>query len=395
MAASRSFLLLCSVGFGCFISYDLVRRPALALFVASLGAEPLAIGLIVSLSTVTGIFLKLPMGAMSDIVNRQRLMVGGLLAFALPPFFYPFISDLSTLGTLRLFHGLATAIFTPLALATVAEMFAQRRGEALGWYTSATQGGGLLGPMLGGVLVYSIGFNPTFWTAGVIGAVSVTLFFFIPKQESSKQHKSQSVKQIIGESLKGLTSVVKHSGMLATGFAEAAKMMANGTLMAFLPLYGLAIGLNPAEIGLLFGIQALTSLLSKPTMGRVSDRFGREPLILLGLCCCGAMIILMPQTDMFSLLLILAGGFGFGEALVTSSSAALIADLSQGKSLGAGMGLRGTIMDIGHAGGPLVAGLLIGHIGYLGGFSVIGALQFLAALIFGLIMMGIRKPAML
>jgi len=395
MGQSRSFFLLCSVGFGCFISYDLVRRPALALFVESLGAEPIAIGLIVSLSTVTGIFLKLPIGAMSDIVNRRYLMIGGLLAFALPPFAYPFVSDLSTLGTLRLFHGLATAIFTPIALATVAEMFSQRRGEALGWYTSATQGGGLLGPMLGGVLIYSIGFTPTFLTAGVIGALSVTVFFFIPKQESLTQRKTQSVKHIIGEFRNGMASVVRHTGMLTTSFAEAAKMMANGTLMAFLPLYGLSIGLNPAEIGLLFGIQALTSLLSKPTMGRVSDRFGREPLILLGLCCCGGMIIFMPQTDMFPLLLILAAGFGFGEALVTSSSAALIADLSQAKSIGAGMGLRGTIMDIGHASGPLIAGFLIGHIGYLGGFAIIGAIQFLAALIFGLIMMGIRKPAVL
>jgi MFS family permease len=355
----------------------------------------MAIGLIVSLSTVTGIFLKLPMGAMSDIFNRRRLMIGGLLAFALPPFAYPFVSDLSTLGTLRLLHGLATAIFTPLALATVAEMYSQRRGEALGWYTSATQGGGLLGPMLGGVLIYSIGFSPTFLTAGVIGALSVTIFFFIPKPESSKPRKTQSLKQMIGEFRDGLAGVVKHSGMLATSFAEAAKMMANGTLMAFLPLYGISIGLNPAEIGLLFGIQALTSLLSKPTMGRVSDRFGREPLILLGLCCCGGMIIFMPQTNMFSLLLILAAGFGFGEAVVTSSSAALIADLSQAKAIGAGMGLRGTIRDVGPASGPLVAGFLLGHISYVGGFAIIGAIQFLAALIFGLIMMGIRKPAVL
>ena len=395
MAASRPFLLLCFVGFGCFISYDLVRRPALALFVESLGAAPIAIGLIVSLSTITGIFLKLPMGAMSDIFNRRRLMIGGLLAFALPPFFYPFVSDLTMLGILRLFHGLATAMFTPLALATVAEMFFERRGEALGWYTSAAQGGGLIGPMLGGFLVYSIGFTSTFMTAGVVGVLSVAVFFFIPKKESTKHQTTQSVKQMLGDLRNGLASVIKHSGMLATGFAEAAKMMANGTLMAFLPLYGLSIGLNPAEIGLLFGIQALTSILSKPTMGRVSDRIGREPLILLGLCCCGLMIILMPHTDKFSLLLVLAAGFGFGEAVVTSSSAALIADLSEAKSIGAGMGLRGTIMDIGHATGPLIAGFLIGQISYVGGFAVIGVIQFLMALIFGFMMMGIRKPAVL
>ena len=116
MVAERKFVLLSSVGFCCFISYDLVRRPALSLFAESLGAEPVAIGLIVALSTMTGVMLKLPMGAISDILNRRNLMIGGLLAFAFPPFLYPFVSDIPTLGILRLCHGLATAVFTPSGL---------------------------------------------------------------------------------------------------------------------------------------------------------------------------------------------------------------------------------------------------------------------------------------
>ena len=174
MKPTRSFVYLCLVGLCCFISYDMVRRPALALLADSLGANPFMVGLVVALSTVTGIFLKLPMGLLSDVLNRQRLMIGGVLAFALPPFFYPFISDLSTLGILRLIHGLATAMFTPLALAMVAEWFAQQRGEAFGWYTSATQGGGLLGPMIGGFIVYQYGFSPAFLLAGVFGILGGT-----------------------------------------------------------------------------------------------------------------------------------------------------------------------------------------------------------------------------
>ena len=395
MVAERRFVLLSSVGFCCFISYDLVRRPALSLFAESLGAEPMAIGLIVALSTMTGVLLKLPMGAISDILNRRNLMIGGLLAFAFPPFFYPFVSDIPTLGILRLCHGLATAVFTPLALAAVAQMYEDRRGEALGWFTSATQGGGLLGPMLGGMMVYAIGFAPTFMTAGVFGLLSLSLFFLIPKRVSSTQPHSKTTAQVITELQSGLARVLKHPGMLATSFAEASKMMANGTLMAFLPLYGLSVGLNAAEIGLLFGIQALTSLLSRPVMGRVSDRFGRQPLIFIGLCLCGGMIMLIARIDTLPLLLLVSAGFGFGEAVVTSSSAALIADLAQAKSIGAGMGLRGTIMDAGHAGGPLVAGVLISQLSYVGGFTVIGILQFIAAVIFGMVMMGLRKPVVL
>ncbi len=393
MNPPRRFALLCSVAFFGFVSYDLVRRPALALFAGSLGAEPVTVGLIVAISTLTGVFLKLPVGVLSDFLNRRTFMIGGLLAFALPPFFYPLISDLTTLAILRLAHGLATAMFTPLALAMVAHMYAARRGEAMGWYTAAAQGGGLLGPMLGGALVYAMGFETTFLTAGVFGALSLLLFLCIPQLEIPRAKSDHTHREILLEVKKGIHEVLKHRGILTTSLTEASKMMANGTLMAFLPLYGLSIGLNAAQVGILFGVQALTSLLSKPVMGRVSDRTGREPFILLGLCLCGGMLILLPQMETMLLLLVVSAIFGFGEAVITSSSTALIADLAHQQSMGAGMGMRGTIMDIGHASGPVIAGYLIGYIGYRGGFAAIGILQFITALVFGMIMMRIKKPS--
>ncbi len=395
MKATRSFVFLCLVGFCCFVSYDMVRRPALALLADSLGADPFMVGMIVALSTVTGIFLKLPMGLLSDVLNRQRLMIGGVLAFALPPFFYPFISDLPTLGVLRLFHGLATAMFTPLALAMVGDWFAQQRGEAFGWYTSATQGGGLLGPMIGGVIVYHYGFSPAFILAGGFGLLAVLFFWLIPKEPSPASSSSQSLANLWSEMREGLRRVCQSPPILMTSLVEAAKMVGNGTLMAFLPLYGLLIGLNAAEIGVLFGVQAFTSFISKPVMGRISDRSARQPLIFGGLCLCGLMVILIPHIQEYLLLLIVAGTFGFGEAVVTSSTTAMVADFSQGKGLGAGMGLRGTIMDVGHAGGPLVAGILISQWDYVGGFLCIGLILLVTAVFFGVMMIGIKKPAML
>jgi MFS family permease len=395
MKDSKAFISLCFVGLFCFISYDMVRRPALALFVESLGAGPSMVGLIVAVSTLTGVVLKLPMGLLSDVINRKRLMLGGVLAFALPPFLYPFISDLSTLGILRLFHGLATAMFTPLALAMVAELFAERRGEAFGWYTSATQGGGLLGPMIGGALVYQYGFSPTFILAGIFGVLALVFFYVIPQTPTSSKPQHYSFLTLWNEMREGLRRVCQIPPILITSAVEAAKMMGNGTLMAFLPLYGLSIGLNAAEIGVLFGVQALTSFIAKPFMGRISDRGARQPLIFGGLCLCGLMIMLIPQIQWYLPLLIVAGAFGFGEAVVTSSTTALVADYSEGKALGAGMGLRGTIMDIGHAGGPLLAGLLIHSMGYGGGFVCIGLILLLTAGYFGVTMIGIKNPAVL
>ena len=382
MTTSRSFFYLCTLGVFCFISYNLVRMPVLSLFAESLGAGPERIGLIVSVSTITGVLLKLPSGALSDIYGRKMLLRIGVVAFGLPPFVYPFVSDLNALTALRFVHGLATAIFAPSALATVADLYKERRGAALGTYTACTQSGSLLGPFLGGWLAYTAGFPTAFLTAGVFGCIAILIFFSLHLDEPPPRVREKGLAPVMAEMGKGFLAVARNRKVLITSSTDAAKMIANGALMAFLPLYGLSLGLNAGQVGLLFTVQAFTSFFSKPVMGRVSDRIGRQPLIVLGLVICAMTFIAMPHVGSFALLLVLSSGFGFGEAVVSSSSAALVADSSEFKRLGAGMGMQGTVMDIGHASGPLLAGLLIAHVSYQGAFAVIAGLQILAAIAF-------------
>ncbi|WHZ21079.1 MAG: putative MFS-type transporter [Nitrospira sp.] len=382
MTTSRSFFYLCTLGVFCFISYNLVRMPVLSLFAESLGAGPERLGLIVSVSTITGVLLKLPSGALSDIYGRKVLLRIGVVAFGLPPFVYPFVSDLNVLTGLRFVHGLATAIFAPSALATVADLYKERRGAALGTYTACTQSGALLGPFLGGWLLYQAGFSAAFVTAGLFGCIAILIFFNLHLDEPPPRVHEKGLGPVLTEIGKGFLAVARNRRVLITSSTDAAKMIANGALMAFLPLYGLSVGLNAGEVGLLFSVQAVTSFVSKPVMGRVSDRVGRQPLILIGLLICAVTFISMPHVGSLALLLLLSAGFGFGEAVVSSSSAALVADSSEFKRLGAGMGMQGTVMDIGHASGPLLAGLLIAHISYQGAFAVIAAVQLLAAVAF-------------
>lgn len=386
MTTARSFTVLCTIGVFCFISYNMVRMPVLALFAESLGASPERIGLIVSVSTLTGVFLKLPSGALSDIYGRRMLLRIGVIAFGVPPFFYPLISDLNVLTLLRLFHGLATAIFAPSALATVAELYRERRGAAMGTYTACTQSGALLGPFIGGYLAYAAGFSSAFLMAGFFGCAAIVMFYSLHLSPPPPRLHEKGAAAIGTEMWKGFTSVARNRTVLITSLMDAAKMIANGALMAFLPLYGVSVGLNAAEVGLLFTVQALTSFLSKPIMGRVSDRVGRQPLIMAGLLICAATFVCIPHVTQLAVLLMLSAGFGFGEAVVTSSSSAFVADSSEFKTLGAGMGMQGTIGDIGHASGPLLAGVLIANMSYAGAFGMIAGLQLLAAAFFGLTM---------
>jgi len=380
---SRQFVLLCGVGLFAFISYNLVRMPVLPLYAQSLGAGPEAIGFIVSASTLTGVLLKWPAGALSDIYDRRWLLRVGLLAFAIPPFFYQFVSDVEWLIALRFAHGMATAVFAPIALAVVADLCREARGAAYGSYTAATQAGAMLGPALGGWLIVSSGFQSAFLMAGVLG-VAAALLFLLMRLPPQIPHVASGVGPgaVVRDMARGARVVVGNVRVVVTSVTDGARQVANGAVMAFLPIYVVGIGMDAAQAGVLFGIQSVTSFLSRPIMGRMSDRIGRKPLIVLGLVICAASLAAIPMTREFGFLMLLSSLFGFGEAIVNASAVALVADVSEIKTLGSAMGMQGTIMDIGHASGPILAGLLIGALGFQMAFSIIAGIVLLAAAAF-------------
>ena len=134
--------------------------------------------------------------------------------------------------------------------------------------------------------------------------------------------------------------------------------------------------------GLLWGVQIGVTILSKPIMGRISDRYGRKHLVTSGLVLCAVSIFIIPLTASFWILLVLALLFGLGEAFVTSSTAALVADICEKHNYGSAMGTFGTLYDIGHASGPILAGVLIASMNFINAFAIIGSILIVAAIFF-------------
>jgi len=74
--------------------------------------------------------------------------------------------------------------------------------------------------------------------------------------------------------------------------------------------------------------------------------------------------------------------------VVTSATSAYIADLSSHQARGSGMGILGSIMDIGHTSGPLISGLIAASFGYgqafMGAALVLGTMALLFFLTLGI-----------
>jgi MFS family permease len=377
-----------AIGFFARFSYALARTPVLPLFALFLGAGPEAVGLAVGVSTVTGILFKMPSGALSDVIGRRRTMLVGLVVFALLPFCYLWVDDYRTLVFVRFVHGLATAVYGPVSMAVVAEVAGARKGEMLSWFSSVTIVGTLLGAPVGGFLLHSspahaapgLGdFRAVFLLSGAVGLLALLLGITLLRREPSRAGGA-GLRERVSRFVEGIREVVSDRRVLVISAMEGLQNMLMGVLEAFLPVYAvLRAGLSEFEAGLLWAVQIVMTMFSKPLMGRIGDRFGRKTNIVAGLAACAVSFACVPHLAGFAGLAAASMLFGLGEALVTSSSAALVADLCRRRHYGAAMGAFGTIFDVGHAAGPILAGVLVAALDFGLAFGIL-ALVLLAAI---------------
>jgi MFS transporter, DHA1 family, multidrug resistance protein len=394
---------LCAVGFLARTSYALARTPVLALFAASLGAGPEAIGFCVAISTITGIFFKMPAGVVADVLGKTRTLFIGLACFAFVPLAYLLVSTYSALVVVRFFHGFATAIYGPVAMAVVVQVAGNRRGEMLSWFSSVTILGNLLGAPLGGFLLTRLsagtppGLNHFHLIYGIVAACGLSSFLLAlwvlrrqPREPAEPQ--GRTLAAVLTRFKTGVREILMDRRVFLTSNMEGVQNLSLGALEAFLPIYAVRMAhLSAFQAGLLWGVQMVATIVAKPVMGRISDRYGREPLLFWGMWVCALPFALIPWFQDLVSLLLLAALFGFGEAVVTSSAAALVADYCREDHLGSAMGTFGTIFDIGHAAGPLLAGVLISLWGgqdYRAPFAIIAALLMITAFTYKALVMG-------
>jgi MFS family permease len=361
------------------LGYQMARSPVLPRFAEDLGATPELIGVIVAASTVTGIFFKLPSGALSDVLGRKRMMLLGGFFFAVPPFFYPLVDDAVPLLVLRFAHGFATAIFSPVASAYVASLAVERRGARLGWFSSGNDLGSIAGPLLGGVvLYYTASYATTYLLVGMLGVLTLVVVLLLPEPRAPGTDEIETFVARAAAFWQGLREVAAIPAIFVAAGVEAVMYVGFGAFLGFLPIYAKAAGLNDAEIAVVLAVQLAVAIAAKPIAGQASDRAGRKPVIVVGLLLCAVALPLIFRAESFVALVAFAPLLGVGIAAVTPVTNALVADLVAARRMGAAMGVFGTIWDIGEAAGPILAGFLIGQFAYAPAFDVI-ALATLAA----------------
>ena len=383
----QAFAGLCATAFLAYCSYAICRTPLLPLYARELGASPAMVGVVMGASTVTGIFLKLPAGAWSDILGRRPMLIAGALVFATMPFVYLGVASLAALVCVRAVHGSATAIFGPVASASLSDIApTDRRATWLSTYATVQGLGQALGPVIAGYLIAASRYDLAFLVAGTLACATPLLAARWPVRAPAAvaSRRSTHLRQAVAD-------VVRDPLILLTSLTQAAQFLLHGALSAFLPLFAHeTLGLTPAELGWIFSVQVITTLAIRPLIGALSDRIGRRPLIAAGLMLCSGAVLAMSFAGSATVLTATLVSYAAGVAITSAATAAYITDLARRTRYGTAHGVFGSIYDVGDAMGPLLGGLLVAAVGYVWMFRTIAVVALAMALAF---LAGSRRAA--
>ena len=381
------FLVICIMGLFAILSSTMSKSPVLKPFATSLGTPDDLLGIVASASTIPGILISLPAASLSDVFGRRKVLLFAAFVFASAPFLYLGVSSWWMLALVRFYHGFATAIFMPVAEASIATLFPSKRGERISLFNSATAVGRALAPFLGGYILFAT--NESFFTLyAAVGIAGVTAFvialLFLAEKRNPTTEAPKTVERAPRKMFSGWLTIIKNTNVLGVSFVQAVQYFVFGSVEFFLVGYLTdVVKMNLFSVGIITGSEIIALVVARPVIGRISDKTGRTKPIVVGIVASCFLVGAIPFTTQFPLLLLLAVAYGVSFAAVLSSTSPMVADLVPATLVGASMGFLSTTMDIGQTLGPIISGIIFStNLRYTGMFLALSLILIASIVVF-------------
>lgn len=371
-------ILLGSLSFG-ILSF------VLPIYSKRLGASALEIGGMFSIMAATMAVVRPFVGFALDRFGRKAFFVAALAFRAASMAIFAFATDIYWLYAARLVQGFAASL-TWIPAFTIASDLApvEERGRAVGRVEESSARGELLGALAGfgllALIPLELGWRLLFAGYALLAAGGAWLAGIRVPETRDRGSQPRPVAQ--SKPSPALLRLMV--AVFATGFSSS---MVIPLLMVMLQdrfttdVGVLALAYLPAVIVYAF----LPSRL-----GRLSDRFGRSPLMAIGLVVAGINSVLLPTVPSVAWLGLMWSIEAVGFSMAAPAEEAMVADLTGADTRGTGYGLYSFAGAIGAIFGPLVGGWMYDEVGQGVPFYANGAV--LAVVAVWVLVMLPRRP---
>ena len=361
---------------------------ALPIYGRMLKASALEIGALFSAAAFVPVIVRPFLGRFLDRHGRRPFLLAGLAAYAVAMALLCAAKTVLVLGIGRFVQGMGQALLWMSAYAIVADLSrADGRGRGFGAIDEATNRGALFGVLPGLLAIILMQFAGLSWQIAwpvlfggyALAACSGLLLGTRRIGETRPVAERRITSRPLSLQIAALMGIVFITG--------ASTAMVWPIIVIFLQD---KLGAGAITLALAYLPAALISSFLPSRLGRITDRFGRRPMMAIGLAIGAAASALIPRLSSLVLLALLWGVDSLGYTASSPAERAFVADIAGSDARGTSYGLYTFAYFLGTAIGPLAGGWLYDTLGRASPFYA-NSVMLLAAAV--LVMTLLREPA--
>ncbi|MBU0491534.1 MAG: MFS transporter [Chloroflexi bacterium] len=339
-------ILLISLPFGIL---DFV----LPIYGRGIGADAVQIGLFFSAFSLMTVLLRPLVGVGLDRWGRRPFLLTGLAGYATTMLAFALVSDqMWMIVVARVIQGSASAFLWLSANAIVSDSAgADDRGRSFGVVDQSSNRGAILGTIVGFAVLSSLDFNAA-WQLLFIGYGAASLLAVLLAWRRLPETRAVVTRAAHRPIVWSRPWVLL---LLVTLVTAASWSMTSPILMIFLQD---RLAADVPDLALAFLPAALVWALLPARLGKLADRFGRKPLMVLGLVVAAGTALLIPGLSSLVGLAALWAVQALCYAAGDPAERALVADLTGNDQRGRAYGLYALAAGLGATIGPLAGGWL-------------------------------------
>ncbi|NQX69472.1 MFS transporter [Paenibacillus alba] len=310
-------------------------------------------------------------GSLADKYGRKPMLIRSGFSLCVVYFITFFVHDPYIFIIVRILQGLMAG-FIPAAIALFGTNTPDKQvGYALSVMSTATATGGILGPLVGGLLSHWVGTRECFVLSGCIMLISAAIALIWVKEVHDKPKGARpsvldDLKQAAGN--KQLMRIFSMTLIVATSVM---------VLEPLLTLYVVEIGGSAKgaslSSGIIFSAVGVATVIMGSRWGIIGQRIGYDKTLYIGLIGGGIGNLLQLGTHNLIVFGLLRFSYGLFFAAVYPALNALIVQYADSEFRGRAISLNQTANQFGMMAGPLIGGLLGGWISIQFVFIITGA----------------------
>lgn len=354
----------------------------LPLYVLSIGGTLAESAMIIGFKGIGMMLGDLPAGLLLARFGDKRLMLGAAVISSLSLALMALFPTLGVLTAAALLLGFAHGSWLVGRISYVTDAAAPgERGRVMSLSAGTIRLGNVIGPLLAGLMIASLGYQVTlgvFAISSLLVVLFVALWVLYTQPHGEDSHSVIALRDAL---------VDNRQVLLTAGVASLALMLVRASRALLLPLTGAALMLDETSIGMVISIGAVIDTLLFYPAGTMMDRIGRKPMFIASLTLLGLSISLLPLAEGMWSLILIASLMGLGNGISAGVIMTVGSDLAPRLNRGGFIGIWRLLSDVGSTTGPLIIGLTVklsglamascsvGLLGLMGGAFVVKAMS--------------------